>query len=56
MLTFEEIKEKLKQYDPSLLLEILDISSDELVERFEDKIEEREDYFSKDLEDEEEDF
>jgi len=55
MLILEEIKEKLKQYDPSLLLEILDISSDELVERFEDKIEEREEYFGKDLEEEEDD-
>jgi hypothetical protein len=52
-LTLEEVKEKLKQLDETSLLEILEISSEEIVERFTDKIEEKEDYFIKDLEEEE---
>lgn len=51
-LTLEEIKEKLKQLDEIILLELLNISSDQIVERFEDLIIDREDYFIKDLEDE----
>lgn len=38
-LTFEELKEKLKRLDEITLLELLDISSDDLVERFYDIIE-----------------
>jgi hypothetical protein len=35
--TFEELKEKiLKEYDADLLLEILEISSETLLDRFED--------------------
>lgn len=44
-LTFEEIKERLKQLDEITLLEILFISSDDLVERFDDIIEENLDYY-----------
>lgn len=40
-LTFQEIKEKLGREDPSYLLELLDISAEELLDRFEDHIEER---------------
>lgn len=40
--TLEELKQKLKDHvDETTLLEILDINSDELVERFEDKIDDR---------------
>ena len=39
MLTLEEVKERLCQYDELTLLEILDVSSEELVERFEDIVE-----------------
>lgn len=53
MLTLEEVKEKLKQLDETILLELLNISSEQLVDRFEDLIEDREDYFVKDLEEEE---
>lgn len=42
-ITLEELKEKLSMLDEVLLLEILDIHSDELVEAFEDKIEEQQD-------------
>lgn len=38
-LTFKEIKERLMQLDEVLLLEVLNINSEELIERFEDKIE-----------------
>ena len=40
-LTFEELKEKLAMLDEVLLLEILDIRSQDLVERFEDIIEQK---------------
>lgn len=40
-LTFEEVKDKLKEIDEITLLEKLEIYSDDIVERFEDKIEER---------------
>lgn len=41
-LTLEDLKEQLKErVDPDLLLEELDISTEELVDRFEDKIEQR---------------
>lgn len=52
-LTLEEIKERLKHLDETSILEILEISSEDLVERFSDKIEDREDYFITDLEEEE---
>lgn len=38
--TFPELVEWLKTLDEVTLLELLDISSEELLERFEDKIEE----------------
>jgi len=38
-LTFAELKEKLKQIDEISLLEVLEISSEDIVEKFEDKIE-----------------
>lgn len=53
MLTLEDIKEKLKQLDETILLELLNISSDQIVERFEDLIIDREDYFIRDLEEDE---
>jgi len=52
LLTFQEVKEKLCTYDEITLLEILEISSEDLVERFEDKIEEKYETFSEDLEEE----
>lgn len=38
-LTFEDIRERLKILDEITLLEVLDISSEDLVDRFADKIE-----------------
>lgn len=40
-LTFEEIKECLKRLDEVTLLELLDIKSDDIVERFSDIIEDQ---------------
>lgn len=49
-LTFEELKEKLKQVDEVTLLEVLGIHSDDLVERFEDYIEEQQDKLMREIE------
>lgn len=54
MLTGNEIRERLKGLPEIDLLEVLDISSEEIVDRFDDKIEEREMYFIEDLDDGEE--
>lgn len=54
-LTFEELRDKLRQVDEISLLEILDISSEELVERFQDRIEDRMEELESDFEDESDD-
>jgi hypothetical protein len=54
-LTFEELRDKLRQVDEISLLEILDISSEELVERFQDRIEDRIEELESDFEDESDD-
>lgn len=41
MITLRELIEKLKREEETSLMEILDIHSDELVERFIDKVEEK---------------
>ena len=39
MLTLAELKERiLQEYDPDLLVEVLEITSEELLDRFEDKV------------------
>ena len=49
-LTLQEITKKLaEQYDEITLLEILNIDSFDLVEAFFDRVEERYDYFNKEL-------
>jgi hypothetical protein len=53
--TFEEVKEELKRIDEVSLLEVLDIASEDLVDRFQDKIEEKIDDLAREFEDEEED-
>jgi hypothetical protein len=53
-LTLEEIKDRLlRLYDPDDLLEALHISSEELLDRFEDKLLKRLDEFQEELEEEE---
>lgn len=49
--TLEELKERLAGLDEVTLMEILDIHSDELVEAFEDKIEEEQDKLKRMLND-----
>ncbi len=52
-LTLDEIKEKiLHLYDPDDLLEALQISSEEILDRFEDKLIRKLDDFTEELEDE----
>lgn len=52
MLTFTDVCDRLKQQDEISVLEVLEITSEELVDRFTDKIENKLDYFLEDLEDE----
>ena len=55
MLTLEETKERiLKLYDPDDLLEALQITSEELLDRFEDKLVVRLERFWEELEEESE--
>jgi hypothetical protein len=52
-LTLEEVKERLlKTFDPDDLLEALQITSEELLDRFEDKLINRLDVFEQELEEE----
>ena len=50
MLTLEEMKERLQQeYDEITILEVLEISSEDLVEMFEDRIADRLDQLNKEI-------
>ena len=49
--TLDELIEKLKTLDEVTLLEVLDISSEEIVERFSDYVEDRQDILSTKVED-----
>ena len=51
-LTLPEILEKMKDIDEVTLLEVLEISSEEIVDRFSDRIEEQYDKFNEEFEDE----
>ena len=54
-LTMEEIKERLlRAYDPDDFLESLEITSEEILDRFEDKLINRLEQFAEELEGEEE--
>ena len=48
-ITFEELKEALKRLDEVTLLELLGIQSDDLVDRFDDVIEKKQEYLTKEL-------
>ena len=50
--TFEELNSKLKSLDEVTILEVLDISSEDIVDRFQDIIEERYDYLIDEFPDE----
>lgn len=50
-MTLEELKEKLLAlYDPDDLLELLEVTSEDLLDRFEDLLINRMDYLEKELE------
>jgi hypothetical protein len=49
-ITFEELREKLQRIDEVTLLELLEIRSDDIVERFEDFIEEQQDKLMREIE------
>lgn len=49
-LTIQDIQEKLKRLDEITLLELLEISSEDLVEHFVDKIEDKADTLEEELE------
>ena len=49
-MTFTELCERLKQVEETILLELLDINSGQIVDRFEDVVEEKRDYLEDDLE------
>ena len=51
MLTIRDLCDKLKRLDEVTLLEVLDISSEEIVERFVDLVEDRFEYLVQELED-----
>jgi hypothetical protein len=55
-LTLHELCEKLKQLDEISVLELLNISSEELIARFQDEIEERYDNLTEQFEDEDDTF
>lgn len=57
MLTLEETKERiLRVYDPDDLLEALQISAEEILDRFEDKLINRLDQFYEELLEEEDEY
>lgn len=49
-ITFEELKEKLKRVDEVALLELLEIRSEDIIERFDDFIEEQQDRLLREIE------
>ncbi len=56
-LTLEEVKERLlKTFDPDDLLEALQITSEEMLDRFEDKLINKLDVFEQELEEEENEY
>ena len=56
-LTLEEIKERLlKTYDPDDLIEALEITSEEILDMFEDKLINKLDVFEEELEEEEDEY
>lgn len=49
-MTFVELCDRLKQLDEVLLLEVLEINSGQIVDRFQDVVEDKRDYIEEDLE------
>ncbi len=55
MLTLSELGRMLRQYDVEQVCEMLDIDSEDLIERFQDLLEERQDFIRKELDADDED-
>jgi len=55
MLTLSELGRMLRQYDVEQVCELLDISPEEIIERFLDVLEERQDFIRKELDADDED-
>jgi hypothetical protein len=56
MFTLEELKEKIVEtYDPDLLVDLLKVTTKELVEAFTDQIEEMADFFEEEFKEDAED-
>lgn len=55
MLTLRELGRMLRQYDVEQVCELLDISPEEIIERFLDLLEERQDFIRKELDADDED-
>ena len=55
MLKLRELGRMLRQYDVEQVCEMLDISSEEIIERFLDLLEERQDFIRKELDADDED-
>lgn len=55
MLTLRELGRMLRQYDVEQVCELLDISPEEIIERFLDVLEERQDFIRKELDADDED-
>ena len=54
MLTFKDVCDRLKQQDEISVMEVLELTSHDLVDRFQDKVEIKYEYLAEDLEDEQE--
>jgi hypothetical protein len=52
MITLDLIKERLRHLDEITLMEVLDISSEDILDRFEDFIEDRQEHLAEELADE----
>ena len=52
-LTYEEIKEKLSRYDEVTILEVLEINTHDILDKFEDKVLDNLDLLAEELEEEE---
>ena len=48
-LTFEELKEKLQRIDEVTLLELLDLRSEDIISRFEDVIEDKQELLMREI-------
>ena len=51
MLTVNELKERLSRYDEVIILELLEITSEDILDRFSDLLEDKYDYLSEELKD-----